>query len=103
MISKLVCIRGTEYLAKYPVGVLIMIERRLGCKIVELVHKKDEMSFNELSILVRYGLHHLDGTLISDTEYEEFINNIDVTEFSAIVPEILSAFGSSSQSSSSKN
>ena len=103
MISNLVCVCGNEYLAKYPVGVLIMIERRLGCKITELVLKKDEMSFKELSILVRYGLHHLDGTLISDTEYEDIINNMDVTEFSAIVPEELSAFGSGSQSSSSKN
>lgn len=103
MISKLVTICGKEYLAKYPVGALIMAERKLGFKITEIVSKKDELSFEDLSTLVRYGLHHMDGTLITDTEYEEIINNVDMTEFSAIVPEVLGAFGGGTESASSKN
>ena len=103
MISKLVTICGKEYLAKYPVGALIMAERKLGFRITEIVDRKSDLSFSDLSTLVRYGLHHMDGTLISDTEYEEIINNVDMTEFTAIIPEVLSAFGGGTSQASAKN
>lgn len=103
MISKVVSILGKEYLAKYPVGALILAEKRLGWKLVELNARKEDLSFEDMSVLVRYGLHKMTGELITDTEYQEIIDNMDMQEFIAIVPDVLSAFGGDSPASSSKN
>lgn len=103
MISKIISIAGKEYLAKYPIGALILAEKKLGWKLIDLNARKSDLSFEDMSILVRYGLHKLTGELITDTEYEEIINNVDMQEFMAIVPDVLSAFGGNSSASSSKN
>ena len=104
MISNVITLCGNKYLVKYPVGSLIIAERKLGWNITQLKDKFPTMSFGDMVILVMCGLHTLEGVPISEDEYQKLLSNVDMMEFNEVVPMALSAVGGkSTQGTPSKN
>lgn len=85
---KVITAAGREYLVRYPVGAMIRAEIHLG-KPVSKVNWR-AASFHEMSILTRYGLHTIDGKPISGEEYDLFLEEVGVPEFTELFKEIVS-------------
>lgn len=85
---KVITVHGTEYLVKYPVGALIRAEMHLGKPISRL--DTHTMTYLEMSILTRYGLHNLDEKPISEDEFDRLLEEISPIEFATVFADVVS-------------
>lgn len=85
-----VSVNGKEYIIRFPIGALILAEKKLGWKLISLRDraKNNDLSFEDMSILTRYGLHYPDGMQISEQDYQSILDNVGMTEFSKLFEQI---------------
>lgn len=98
---KVITAAGKEYLVRYPVGALIRAEAHLGKPLADL--NQTSMSFSDMAIITRYGLHTLEGKPISQEEYDTLIDSLSLEEFSAVFIEVTAEFAGTQTEDTGKN
>lgn len=76
-------INGKEYIARFAVGNAILAEKKLGWSLFEL-KQRTNLTLEEMSILVRYGLHNTDGTLISENACKDMLDTLSIPELTNV-------------------
>ena len=99
--SKVISVAGKEYLVRYPVGALIKAEAHLGKPMSEV--PKTTLTYKDMAIITRYGLHNLDGVPISDKDFESLLDNTSVEEFGELFTVVVSEFAPSDTKQTGKN
>lgn len=98
---KVITVAGKEYLVRYPVGALIRAETHLGRPLADL--NNTAMSFSDMAIISRYGLHTLDGVPITQEEYDKLIDTLSLEEFTSVFVEVTSEFAGKQTEDTGKN
>lgn len=81
-------IAGEQYAARYPMSVLASIERELKKSLTTLGH---DVSISDMSIIIRRGLRHTDGTPVTQAQFDAIMEQITLEEFTEIVNQVLPA------------
>lgn len=87
MMDTCVNVGGKDYLFRLSVRTLHLIEQKLGASISE-IKSRGNLSLDHCLTITRYALRRIDtGEMLSDTEFEELIDSIDMNELNTMFPQ----------------
>lgn len=89
MIGTPITINGKEYLVRFPIGALILMEKDLGWSIMDI--GRHTLTIADMSVIVRYGLHNEKG-LISKEEYQGILDSTSIEDFTQIFTTVSESF-----------